>query len=138
MIGGMPELARTRVTLRIFGDSLDPREITRLLGVAPTTCAHKGGMRRTPSGREIVARTGSWLLEVDVPGNLDTQIGALLAMLPGDLAVWHDLCRRFRCDVFCGLFMREGNEGTELEPGELSMLGERGLRLGLDIYDGPE
>lgn len=138
MIGGMPELARTTVSLRLFGDALDPAEITRLLGVEPTGCARMGDTRRTASGRAVVARCGSWRLDAGVPGNLSTQIGALLAALPSDPSIWRELTQRYRCDVFCGLFMREGNEGTELQPHVLSMLGDRGLRLDLDIYDGSD
>lgn len=134
MIGGMPELARSTVGLRIFGRALDPDEITRLLGVEPTRCARKGDTHRTKSGSEVVARSGSWLLNAGLPGNLNTQIGALLDKLPSDLSVWRELSKRYECDVFCGLFVREGNEGTELQPEVLLKLGDRGLRLGLDIY----
>ena len=136
MIGGMPELPRTTVGLRIFGDALDPADITRLLGVEPTGCARKGDTHRTASGREVVARSGSWRLDAGVPGDLGTQIGALLDALPGDPSVWRELTGRYECDVFCGLFLRDGNEGTELSPQVMSRLGERGLRLGLDIYGG--
>lgn len=134
----MPELARTTVSLRIFGDALDPDAITRLMGVEPTGCARKGDTRRTASSRDVVARSGSWRLHAGVPGDLGTQIGALLATLPSDPSVWRELSQRYRCDVFCGLFMRDANEGTELPPEVLAMLGERGLRLGLDIYGGSD
>ena len=137
MIGGMPELARTTVGLRIFGDALDPEEITRLLGIEPTGCARKGDTYRTASGHEVVARSGSWLLDAGVPGDLNTQIGALLTKLPSGPAIWRELSEHYECDVFCGLFMQDGNEGTELSPQVMSMLGVRGLRLNLDIYEGP-
>lgn len=75
MIGGMPEIARTRIGLRIFGDALDPDEITRLLGIAPAdgllstqlrrkvpVCFGNDGRLsrgwRTPLQREFLARTG--------------------------------------------------------------------------------
>jgi hypothetical protein len=138
MIGGMPEIARTTVGLRIFGDALDPDEVTRLLGIAPTGCAHKGDTHRTASGREVVARSGSWRLDADLSGNLNTQIGALLTKLPSDPTIWRELTEHYECDVFCGLFMRDGNEGVELSPEVMSMLGVRGLRLGLDIYGGSD
>jgi hypothetical protein len=134
MIGGMPELARTTVSLRIVGEALNPSEITRLLGVEPTRSARRGDTSRISSGREVIARFGSWLLDAADSGNLNTQIGTLLATLPSDPTVWHELSKRYDCDVFCGLFVREGNEGTELQPDVLSKLGDRGLRLGLDIY----
>ena len=130
----MLELARTKVCLRLFGDTLDPDEITRLLGVEPTGRACKGEMQKTPSGRGRVARSGSWRLASDSSGDLNTQIEALLARLPSDPSLWRELSQRFSCDVFCGLFISEGNGGTELQPQMLSMLADRGLRLGLDIY----
>ena len=134
MIGGMPELARITVDLRIFGDALDPDEITNLLGIAPTGCARKGDTHHIASGREVVARSGSWLLNAGAPGNLNTQIEALLTKLPNDPAIWRELSEHYECDVFCGLFMQDGNEGTELSPQVMAMLGLRGLRLDLDLY----
>jgi len=58
-------------------------------------------------------------------------------MLTSDLSVWQELRQRYNCDVFCGLFLHTSNEGEELEPETLSILGARGLKLGLDIY-GPD
>ena len=68
-------------------------------------------------------------------GNLSTQISALLTKLPSNPSLWRELSHRYECDVFCGLFMQEGNEGTGFESHVLSMLGDRGLRLELDIYN---
>lgn len=137
-IGSMPDIARTTVSLRITGDTLDPEEITRLLGIEPTRCTRKGDVRRIASGREMIAQVGSWVLSADTPDGLDAGIGALLGKLPNDPAVWRDLNESYRCDMFCGLFMQDSNEGAELQPQVLSMLGDRGLRLGLDIYCCPD
>lgn len=132
----MPEISRTTATLRIFGDDLDPHEVTRLLGAEPTARASKGDVRRAASGNTVTARSGSWLLETVAPdaGDLNTQISTLLANVTDDLSVWRELSQRYQCDVFCGLFMGSANEGEELQPRTLAMLGNRGLRLGLDIY----
>lgn len=130
----MPELALATVSLRIFGDALDPAVITRLLGVKPTDCARKGDIHSTVLGREVVARSGAWRLDAGVPGNLNTQIGALLTKLPSDPSIWRELTELYECSVFCGLFMRDGNEGTELSPLVMSLLSVRSLWLNLDIY----
>ena len=128
-------LSRTVVGLRIFGDALDPDDISRLLGAEPTACARKGETRRTTTGREVVAQTGSWQLTTEAePGDLNGQIGAILAKLTDDLSIWREFERRYSCDIFCGLFMLVGNEGAQLEPCILKMMGDRGLRLGFDIY----
>lgn len=129
-------LGRTVATLRFFGDDLDPDEISRLLGVLPTKSARKGAIRRFPNGREVVPRRGSWRLEVPdrSPGDLSSQIVELLSTATGDLSVWSDLSLRYAGNVFCGLFMEEGNEGEELSPEAMFLMGARKLRLDLDIY----
>ena len=51
------------------------------------------------------------------------------------MSIWQDLTSRFRADVFCGLFMEEGNEGISLSNETLQRLAERGLTIDFDIYD---
>jgi len=58
----------------------------------------------------------------------------LLCTLTADVLVWRELSMKFHVSVFCGWFMFDLNEGVDLAPKTLSMLGERGIRLGLDIY----
>jgi hypothetical protein len=132
----MASLHRTAVTLRLFGDDLDPNEITELLGAEPTSAAAKGGVLKSAKGVERVARTGSWRLKAadHSPGNIDAQVDQILSGLTNDLAAWRDLTERFSSDIFCGLFMQAGNEGLELRPETMASLGSRGLRLGLDVY----
>jgi hypothetical protein len=41
--------------------------------------------------------------------------------------------------MFCGVWLDEGNQGLALSPKTLQMLGERGIKLELDIYyESPE
>jgi len=69
---------------------------------------------------------------------LDQAINQLLDELNPDPAVWKDLNRQFKCDLFCGLFLGEGggNEGFSLVPETLRRLAERGLEVGFDLYYG--
>jgi hypothetical protein len=136
----MPVVNSTVATLRFFGDDLQPDEITKALGRPPTESTIKGAEWTTPSGRHRVANKGCWRLcaQDREPGNLDAQIAELLSGLSNDLTVWADLTTRFRADVFCGLFLDEGNEGISLSPHTLSMLGARNLELDLDIYSGSD
>jgi hypothetical protein len=112
----LPEIGRTKAALRIIGDDLDPEEISNLLGSAPSESARKGGARQTPSGRSTLARFGFWNLRVEprCPGDLNAQIKSIFSMLTNDLAVWKEISGRYKCAVFCGLFMTEGNEGASL------------------------
>ncbi len=61
----------------------------------------------------------------------------LLGGLNPDLSVWQALSSRFRIDLFCGWFMGGWNEGVEIAPATLQALGDRGIRLGIDLY-GPD
>jgi len=132
----MGTISRTVATLRFFGDDLQPDEITTALGRPPSESTVKGAEWTTPSGRLKVANRGSWRLRAEdcEPGDLDSQIEELLSGLTGDLSVWMDLAKRFRADVFCGLFLDDFNEGISLSPRTLELLGSRHLLLGLDIY----
>lgn len=131
----MTVIHETTATLRFFGLELDPDEITRRLGKSPSAGVIKGEI--LPSRIERVARTGSWILKVrdQKPGNLDDQIDELLRPLSNDLSIWQDLTVRFQADVFCGMFMHEGNEGITLMAETMIKLGSRNLFLHFDIYD---
>jgi len=86
-----------------------------------------------------IARTGSWRFSAArrEPEDLEAQIFEILDQLTGDLAVWQSLARS-RPDLFCGLFMGSSNDGVSLSPRVLLALGERGIELGLDIYEADE
>jgi hypothetical protein len=132
----MGELHETAASLRFFADDLDPDEITRRLGGAPSVGVRKGGIWLTSRGVEKIASTGQWRVTAErrIPGDLDAQVAELLSPLTTDLVVWNELTRRFKADVFCGLFVNGTNEGLSLSPETLEALGSRGLVLGLDIY----
>lgn len=133
----MAQIHKSAATLRIFGDSLIPDEITRLLGSKPTKATQKGEIILYDSGREQIARHGSWRLEISdcVPENLDHQISWILSQLTDDLEIWNNLHKKFRIDLFCGLFMNSSNEGFSLSSETILALGSRGIAIGFDIYD---
>ena len=136
----MAHLERTVVTLRISGDTLMPDEISRLLGSPPTKAQTKGeSLVGKVTGNVRVSKFGMWRLETSdcEPENLDGQIKEIFGKLSDDLDVWSKICSRFKVDMFCGLFMGSSNEGLSLSPQTLVALGQRGIKLDLDIY-GPD
>jgi hypothetical protein len=124
-------------TLRFFGDDLVPDEITALLGASPTV-SHRKDQELVGSKTGIVriAKTGSWRLSAArrEPEDLEAQILEVLGQLTQDLGVWESLSR-YEPDLFCGLFMGSSNDGLPLSAKVLLSLGQRGIALGLDIYD---
>jgi hypothetical protein len=128
----MAVIAKSVASLRIFGDDLNPEEISRLLDAQPTASSRKGEV----GARGATAKWGSWRLRVAdrTPGDLNGQVIELLASLTSDPEVWAVLTARYRVDLFCGLFIEEGNEGFNLSVPALKALGDRGIELALDIY----
>ena len=137
----MPQLDRTAAALRIYGRDLDPIEITRLLGNEPTYAQKLGDqIIGQKTGRVRIAKTGMWRLSVRdrEAGDLDVQISEILANLTEDLEVWREITSKYQADLFCGLFMRHGNEGLSLSAESLVGLGARGIIMELDLYRGDD
>jgi hypothetical protein len=125
------------LTLRVLGDDLDPDEISRILGSAPTRSERKGDVIRSQqTGQSRIAKTGGWRLEAPDanPGDVDGQVAQILSRLTADPEAWRVLAEKYRIDIFCGLFMRATNEGLELSPATMLALGQRGISMGLDVY----
>jgi hypothetical protein len=135
----MTQLHASAAALQIIGDTLEPDEITQLLGCSPTDSYRKGELLRTPSGRELTAQSGQWTLNAreSEPGNLNGQITEILDQLRGDFSAWDIIGKKFQARIYCGLFTREWNESIEISPGTLACLSSRGIELTLELYAGP-
>jgi hypothetical protein len=139
----MAEIDYSMVSLRIGGDDLVPEEITTLLGATPRYAVFKG--ERGENGKRVVgpivngartAKSGMWLIDAELrePENIDAQIKEIFSKVTNDLAVWQGLGRRFKMDIYCGLFLKESDNGMTISPQSLALLGERGIELSMCIY----
>lgn len=133
----MAVLHESLACLRISGEKLDPHEITRLLGCEPTSSNEKGAIRGiNRSGRESKHRVGGWTYEAKIaaPGDIDSQAREILGKLTPNIEVWRSLSSQYRIDLFCGLMMKETNEGLVISPDTLREMGIRGIELDLCLY----
>lgn len=132
----MAAIAESRVSIRFFGDDLNPAELTSILGREPSTHYRKGDTR-TSAGREYARTYGAWVAaaEYQRPEAIDAQLVKLFASMNQDLTAWQILTFRFSADVFCGLFMDDCNEYFSLSLATLKMLADRGLEINFDVYD---
>src|SRR5688572_22646606 len=106
--------------LRFLGDSLDPRRISELLGVEPTTAYRKGEVYRRSRGHEVFGRTGLWRLSSRdhvKSGELNDHLAYLKAVIfpPGgdDLVTPLKLLmreERLTADVSCFWYGEHGAE----------------------------
>ncbi len=114
-------------SLYLKGVDLDPQEITRTLGVGPTTSHGCGEVHKTSSGRDFVTKTGLWGLVVDCdPAEVADVLEALLMRLGKQPALMNlPGVQEAYFDVFIALSSDEDGEGTcamELTSAQLSEL----------------
>jgi hypothetical protein len=114
----LPPIHDANLTLRFFGDDLDPEYLTERLGCPPDDFSVKGDTATSESGATSVSATGRWLLRAsDLYANdIEMQIAELLDTVTDDLTVWHDVTTRYQADMVVGLFMQAGNESFTLSP----------------------
>src|SRR5581483_12164918 len=81
----MPEARETTVCFRLWSDDLVPSEVTERLGITPSLAYAKGEVWQVSkrTGRQYVARTGTWHLKTALPENatLDEHYRSLLQQL---------------------------------------------------------
>lgn len=132
----MAVISRTCAALRFFGDDLDPAVLTARLGKPPTDSARKGETVETKSGRKFVKRTGSWIYEANdfAPGDVNEQIDEIFSGLTADSDVWAALVKKYKVDLFLGLFLENSTEGIEISAKSVALLACRGIPIGLSIY----
>ena len=138
----MAAIARVRVSLRVFGDGLEPDEVSALLGRQPTRSHRKGDQIRTAgkdSGNSpATALTGAWILDsgLSEKAEIEDHVEALLSPVSNDSDEWASLTSRFSASILCSAFLDQYNEGFELSPRLAQSLADRGLVIAFDIYSG--
>lgn len=125
------------VTLRIFGDSLVPDELTALIGVEPTRAHAKGDRHTGKDGREYARRRiGMWQLRApEASESFESRVFDLLSHLPSPGSVWEAINQQFESDLSVGYFMERTNEELLVTAKVVNALAARGIALYLDIYD---
>jgi hypothetical protein len=132
----MAAIARTRASLRVLGDTLEPEEVSALLGRPPTRRRRKGD--KVEGKSEATAPTGAWILDSNLSERveLEEHVEVLLGSLSNDMDEWSSLTDRFSASMHCSLFLDQYNEGFELSPRVTRALADRGIVIAFDIYSG--
>jgi hypothetical protein len=132
-VGGVVD--ETHVTLGVYGDDLDPDEISAVLGRAPTSAHRKGDVGK----RGHVRRAGVWLLSLEGTADPEKLTRKLLDKLPTDERVWKRLAKRHEVQLRFGLFLERWNRGLDFTPELVVRMAKLHARINFDIYcpDGP-
>lgn len=121
------------VTLALYSEALDPEEITRALGVGPTS-AHRRGERPRP--RSAPARTGAWFLgeRGRDAEPAEAVIDRVLRQLPEDPAVWRELGSKHDIQLRFGIHMTGWNQGLGISSKQVMQIAQLGAHMVFDIY----
>ena len=131
-VGGIVD--ESSATLAVYGETLEPEEITSILGVAPTS-SFRRGHKRGP--RSPAMPHGAWFIEVrgTAPDGPESQLLNLLAQLPQSSDIWHQLTQRFQVQVRVALHLEGWNRGFAIDKALLTRLAQMGIDLQFDIYE---
>lgn len=132
-LGG--KVDESSVTLRFFGDDLNPDELTQILNCQPTE-AYKKGYVVTTTIKPRTIKTGTWFLTIERNSDqtLEEQISELLEKLPTDLKIWEELAERFESSIYCGAWLKNWNRDVWFSSDLFRELADRRLSIGLAIY----
>lgn len=133
---GGGEIDTGEFSLVITSDTLEPAEITGLLGIQPTDSHRRGDLNQAgkpfPFGRWRLAtpridfRTG--------PVFFQNSFDAFVRMLPDARDAWSRIAGEYQAQVFVHLWMKTWNREFEVSFFALSELVRRRLSLHVDIY----
>ena len=132
-VGGLVE--KTKVTFSIYGDDLDPLEITRIIRREPTR-AHRRGEPSPGSEGKRHHKSGAWLLTVEVkePEGPEAATEKLLDLLPSDEGLWQRLSKQYDLRVSYGIFFSGVNKGFGLSADLQRRLAKYHASLEFDLY----
>lgn len=127
------------MALRVWGENLDPEEVTRTLGVEPTQVVRAGEV--TSAGR--LTRKSMWGFETDPPieghwPSLEDALTALLQVFEGEVEVIRRLQEQFKVILWCAHFSSSFDGGPTFSALLLKRLGDFGVELYLDTYHSEE
>jgi hypothetical protein len=136
----MPELNKdeeskwSKASLRVFGDSLEPSEISAMLEIEPTKAGRKGEPAFTPLRRPLGSSV--WILESPLADHLPLQdhFRWLLDTLEPRRKQLAEITKKYEADFFCGFSSANSQGACILDPELLSRLAKLGVEVVLDLY----
>ena len=130
-------ISQIRVSLRVFGEGLEPEEVSALLGCEPTRF-HRKGDKVSSANISSIEPTGAWILDSPLSGKseIEDQVEALLASVSNDGDEWASLTSRFSASILCCVSFESENGSFELSPRLAQSLSERGLVIAFDVQLG--
>jgi hypothetical protein len=129
---GSDFVTRTKATLRVFGDHVDPDAITANVGF-PADHQHRVG-DFIGSSREHRYKNNMWLSTSKSPpeATLEVHINELLSRVEPKDAYFRSLAEHATVDLYCTIFW---HTGFQVSSQTISRIGALGAAFGVTIYN---
>ncbi|WP_425511281.1 DUF4279 domain-containing protein [Pseudomarimonas salicorniae] len=133
LVGVGGPIGESSATLGVFGSSLDPKQVTTLIGVEPTE-SFRAGFRRGP--RSPAMKHGAWFLEERgiLPEGPTAALRRLRLRVPDSAQFWEQLRARYSVQVRLTLHLEEWSSGFSLSPDLVAWLNLLGVGLEMEIF----
>jgi hypothetical protein len=128
----------TYATLRIMHASLDPDEVTKLLGIEPTETQRVGDSLGS-IGKRKAALAGWFLCTKGVLSSRDVRehLDRILDEVRGSERAFREFhARGYEVDFACKWVSAKGHGGPILSPPQLCAIGALGAEVWFDVYVG--
>ena len=125
---------RSYASLCLYGEDLDPDEVSRTLGIEPTSSGRRGG----PLRRGRVLSRGFWCVSTRDDCDSDDaseHVARLASMLGMDPPAIVAAVGRYEARVYIYWDLQDGNGGPVLTPPALAWLAQVGAELHVDLYE---
>jgi hypothetical protein len=124
-----------KACLRISGETLQPEEVSRELGLVATSSGLKGEFLSS-SRLKRPLRSSVWILEspLDKQILLEDHLKWLLDALEPKSEIISRIAKQCEADFFCGFSSNNGQGGCAFSVALLERLAKLGVPLVLDLY----
>ena len=132
------EFDETLITLSVYAENLDRDEITKTLGVEPTTAWNPGErhlLGNGKSGKTRITDWGKWCLKTGRNRNpVEPKIRKIFQLCTSDLNSWHTIASKYEIWLTIIAYLDNWNRELDLAPDILQLIAERQLQLKVDVY----
>jgi hypothetical protein len=133
VVGGLVD--KISITLGIYGEGLNPDEVSRILKCQPTK-AHRCGEHPHSNPRYSAYKKGSWLLNLKgfAPTTADELIDDIMSQVSTDVQIWQELSLTHEIRVRISVHMNGWNKGFDLSLRTIQRISDLKASIVFDIY----